>query len=135
MAPVDIDDTEPLIPPSRSPSPSTDSSSLACSNSLSPPFIPSAPNASPTPGAASPDPADILPISPSLLFRPLPEEIEDISTGYTVGESDRVLDDIENGVHDPMLPLTTAEDVDLDMEDVIQGNLDGEFSDEEDLFD
>ncbi|KAE9395891.1 hypothetical protein BT96DRAFT_1042765 [Gymnopus androsaceus JB14] len=119
MAPVDIDDTEPPIPPSRSPSPSTDSSSSACSDSR----------------AASPEPADISPISPSLLFWPIPEEIEDIGTGYTVGEFDRVLDDIENGVRDPMLPLTTAEDVDLDMEDVIQGNLDGEFSDEEDLFD
>ena len=99
------------------------------------PHLSRAPNASPRPGAASPELADISPISPSLLFQPIPEEIEDIGTRYTVGEIDRVLDDIENGVRDPMLPLTTAEDVDLDMEDVIQGNLDGEFSNEEDLFD
>ena len=51
------------------------------------------------------------------------------------GEFNRVLNDIENGVHDPMLSLTTAEDVDLDMDDVIQDHVDGEISDEDDLFD
>lgn len=137
MAPVDLDDTEPPMPPSRSPSPSTDSCSSTCSNSPSPPCPVSAPTFSPTQGAATPDVADfspgLSPISPSLLF--LPDEIESMSTGYTAGEFERVLNDVENGVRDPMLSLTTAEDVDLDMEDVIQGHVDGEDSDEDDLFD
>lgn len=130
MAPVDIEDTETPLGPPRTPSPSSSTTSH-----------PNSPSYSPTANTSITSP-DFLPVVP-----PVSSHVPDFPglevTGtesdgndYNIRELDQILADVEQGVRDPMLSLLTAEDVDLEMDDVIGGDndLDGDYSDDDEFY-
>lgn len=128
MAPVDVDDTDPPHPPPRTPSPTTKSPTSSHPNS--PQLSPSVDS----PSANGCDPQEFfeqLPTAPVL--NSYSEQAE--GTESVMGEFTRILDDIENIIWDPTLLLSNAEDVDLEMDNIIDGGEDnGDFSDDDGLY-